>query len=71
MTALPDLRQGFELALMTTGFDLLRSKKLVQAFNKKAKGFEKIKSIYFVKEIQKTDLFKKRQKLLIRQLGFD
>ena len=70
LTAIPDSRQGFQLALMTNYFNFSKIQQLVKIFNKKTAPFENIKSIYCVPEIKKTTLFKQRQKQMIRQLGF-
>lgn len=70
LVALPHPREGFQLALMTSSVDFSKTLELVSIFNKKVLPFEKIQSIYYVPEIKKSTLFKTRQKLLIKQLGF-
>ncbi len=70
LTALPDRRQGAQLALVSSDFNITKIQKLVRTFNSKVLPFERIQSIYFVSEIQKSSLFKIRQKLIRQQLGF-
>lgn len=70
LTALPDSRQGCKLNLLTNCFDVSRVLLLIKKFNKKVLPFEKIQDIYFVPKINKSQLFKIRQKQIRKQLGF-
>jgi len=54
LAAVPDTRQGFQLALVTNCFDFSRILLLVKKFNKKVLPFEKIQNIYWVDEIKKS-----------------
>ena len=70
LTAVPDSRQGLKLVLVTNCFDFSKILLLVKGFNAKVLPFEKIQNIYYVSEIQKSSLFKVRQKQIQKQLGF-
>ena len=70
LLAFPDDRQGAKLALVTNCFDLSKIYTLTQKFNKKVLPFEKIRSIYQVSEIKKTDLSKIQSKIILKQLAF-
>ena len=70
LLAVPDQRRGKKLVLLTNNFDFKNSFLLVQKFNKKALGFEKIQAIYFVSEIEKASLGKFRQETTLQQLAF-
>lgn len=69
LVAVPELRQGFDLALVTNCFDFLKVLSLTKKFNTKVSSFEKIKNIYFVNQIKKNHLFKVRPKELMREIG--
>ena len=70
LTAVPDTRKGFQMALTTTEFDFSKSLSLIKRFNTKVAPFEKIKAVYCVPEFERSTLFKVRQKHLRKQLGF-
>ena len=69
LAAIPNVRQGSKLVLMSTLFDIHKLLFFTKQFNKKVLPFEKIHSIYCVSEIQKNQLFKVRQENLKKQIS--
>ena len=70
LVATPCKRNGFQIDLITSLLDFNKISKIVYKFNETVLPFEKIKNIYLVKDIQKGNLFKVKQELLRKQIGF-
>lgn len=70
LTAVPEPRKGQQLVLVTNCFDLYKIENLVKKFNAKVLPFEKIQALYCVPEIEKSALFKVRQKQTQTLLSF-
>ena len=70
LVALPDLRQGFKLSLVSSSFEISKIFLLAASFNKRVLPFEKIQSLYCVPDIPKSQLFKIRQKEIQKLLSF-
>ena len=70
LVATPCERNGFQIDFITSLLDFNKISKIVNQFNETVLPFEKIKSIYLVKDIHKGSLFKVKQELLRKQIGF-
>ena len=70
LAAVPHKRKGFELNLLTSSFDQRRIAALTKKFNRQALPAARIQKTYCAQEIKKSPLFKARQRILRRQIGF-
>ena len=70
LLAVPDLRRGKKLVLITNSFAFTKSFLWVEQFNRQVFAFEKIQAIYSVPHIKKSGLGKLRQKNILKQLAF-
>ena len=70
LLATPCERNGFQIDLITSSFDCPNVLKAKEQFNQKVLPYERIKNIYLVKNLQRGSLFKIRQDVLRKQIGF-
>ena len=70
LAAVPHRRKGFELNLLTSSFDQRRIAALTEKFNRQALPAARIQKTYCAPRIKKSSLFKARQQILRRQIGF-
>ena len=70
LAAVPHKRKGFELNLLTSSFDQRRIAALTEKFNRQALPAARIQKTYCARTIKKSPLFKARQRILRRQIGF-
>ena len=70
LVATPCKRKGYQIDLITTSTDFIKIKKTIGQFNQKVLPFEKIHNTYLVKNIFTGTLFKIKQELLRKQIGF-
>ena len=64
-----DQRKGWDLQLVTTSFDEENILKVVGEFNKNVAPFQKVKKVYSVSELPKTDIFKLFTEQIKKQIG--
>ena len=64
-----DERKGWDLQIVTTSFDEQNILKIIEEFNKKVAPFQKVKTVYSVPTLLKTDIFKMPIEQIKKQVG--